>query len=329
MPFDQFKRRDLIWLFGASAVAWPLAARAQPAMPVIGVLNSSAPPALADLQPVFRQGLADAGFVVGKNVELEYRWAEGRYDYIPALAADLVQRRVAVIVAIGDSAWAAKAATTTIPIVFANGSDPVASGLVPNLSRPGGNVTGVSWTSNPLVPKQLEFLRDLIPRIDAIGFLVNPNNPSAEIDIHAVQSAARTLQLRLEVHRASTKDDISAAFVTMSQQRLSAVVIGADSFFVARRRDIVAQAAQHKLPASYAVKEYIATGGLMSYAPPRAEMFRLAGVYAGRILNGEKPADLPVQLPTKFELSINVATAKALGLIIPPSLLALADEVIE
>jgi putative ABC transport system substrate-binding protein len=298
-------------------------------MPVVGVLNSATPVGLADMLAAFRAGLREGGFVEGQNVKLDYRYAEGRYDILPALATDLVQRGASIVVATGDSAWAAKAATTTIPIVFANGSDPVEAGLVPSLSRPYGNVTGVSWTSNPLMPKRLEILRDLVPGISSMAALVNRSNPSAEMDSRAMLEGARTLGLQLSIHKASTLDELAFEFAEMARQQAGAVVVGADSFFAARRREIIALAARHALPASYSIREYVVEGGLVCYAPDRADSFRLAGVYTARILKGERPADLPVQLPTKFQLVINLRTVRMLGLVVPPTLLARADEVIE
>ena len=324
------RRREFIGLLGTLSGAWPLRVVAQQRiLPIIGVLNSSFPAALGKLLMAFRVGLRDVGYEDGRNVKLEYRWAEGRYDRIPALAAELVQKQVAVIMAIGDSAWAAKEATTTIPIVFANGSDPIEAGLVESLDRPRGNVTGVSWTSNPLFPKRLELLHDLIPQISTVGALVNPRNPSAEIDVAAMQHAAELIGLQMELHNASTFEEITDVFSTMAQHKLNAVVVGADSFFVSQQKNIVALAARYALPTSYPIREYVAAGGLMSYAPNREESLHVAGMYVGRILKGEKTSELPVQLPTKFELAINLKTAQTLGLTIPQTLLAVADEVIE
>ena len=326
------KRREFITLIGgAAAAAFPSVTCAQPkpAQIVIGMLNSASPAALADGLPAIRRGLKDSGYEEGRNLRIEYRWAEGRYDRLPAMAADLVDRKVAVIIATGDSAWTAKKATASIPIVFANGSDPVESGLVPSLSRPGGNVTGASWTSNPLVPKRLELLRDLVPKLATIGALVNPGNPSVAIDIRAIEAGAGGLWLKLDLRRAGTIEELNAAFDGMAERKVDAVLVGADSFYAGRRKDIIALAARYALPASHSVKENVLAGGLMSYSPRREDSFHLAGVYAGRILKGARPADLPVQLPTRFQLAVNLKTAKALGLQVPESFLLRADEVIE
>jgi putative ABC transport system substrate-binding protein len=325
------RRRAFIALLGAAgASGLPSLARSQQrSLPTVGVLNSSSPVALKQMLAAFHEGLREAGFVEGRNVRFEYRWAEGRYDRLPDMATDLVQRRVAVILATGDSGWSAKNATSSIPIVFANGSDPVEAKLVESLSRPVGNITGVSWTSNPLVPKRLELLRDLVPTMRVIGALVNPGNPSAAIDTHALKAGAVRLDLSLELQQAGKPDELVAAFQGFAGAKVGAVVVGADSFFASRRSEIVALTAQHMLPASFSVPEYVRAGGLMSYAPSRKAAFHLAGAYVGRILKGAKPGDLPVQLPTKFELAINLKSARALGLSVPPSLLALANEVIE
>jgi putative ABC transport system substrate-binding protein len=326
------QRREFITLLGGAAwsvVAWRAAYAQQPGPQLIGVLSSSTAAALVDGIPALHQGLRDAGYAEGRNLRVEYRWAEGVYDRLPAMAADLVQRKVSVIVAVGDSAWTAKEATASIPIVFANGSDPVESGLVPSLSRPDGNVTGASWTSNPLMPKRLELLRDLVPQLSSIGALVNPGNPSAAIDIRAIEAGARGLGLKLDLHKASTIDEVTAAFATMAERKVDAVLMGADSFFSLIRDQIVALVVGHRLPASHPVREDVLAGGLMSYAPRREDSLRLAGVYAGRILKGERPADLPVQLPTRFQLAINLRTARTLGVSIPETFLLRADEVIE
>ena len=322
------KRRDLIMLLGGAA-AWPVVARAQQAMPVVGVLNSSTAAALNDMIKVLQEGMSELGFHEGQNIRFEFRWADGRYERISSLASDLVDRRVKLLIATGDTAWIAKTKTGTIPIVFVNGSDPVEANLVPSLSRPGGNVTGASWTSNPLTVKRMELLRDLVPKFSIIGTLVNPDNPSAGIDIRGLQTASQTIGVQLVVFKASTMDEIDVAFASMARQRIDAIVGGADSFFGTRRREIVSLAARYKIPMTHSGKDTVIAGGLMSYAAVRAHSFQLAGTYAGRILKGENPADLPVQLPTKFELAINLKTAKTLGLTVPPTLLALADEVIE
>ena len=323
------KRREFITLVG-SAAAWPLAAHAQqPTMPVIGLLNATR---LDDREvSAVRRGLNDSGFVEGRNIAIEYRSAEGQYDQLPALAADLVNRQVAAIIAIGGtpSAPAAKAATATIPIIFSNGGDAVKLGLVSSHNRPGGNVTGVSFLVSALGAKRLELLRDLIPSATMIGFLVNPANPNTAADISELQVAARTLGLQLHVQNASSATDIDAAFKIFAQQQVNAVMVAADAYFRSRRDQLAELAARHAVPATYAVREHAVVGGLMSYGPDIAEAYRQAGFYAGRVLKGEKPADLPIMQSAKFEFVINLKTAKALGLEVPGKLLALTNEVIE
>jgi putative tryptophan/tyrosine transport system substrate-binding protein len=328
MQLDQLKRRDFIALLGGAAAVWPLAARAQQAaMPVTGFLSSRSPGESASVVGGFRQGLKEAGYAEGRNVHIAFRWAEGRYDRLPALAAELVDIQVTVILAAGgtQTGLAAKAATSTIPIVNI-GSDPVAAGLVASLNRPGGNVTGVSLLSGALTPKRLELLRELLPTATIIGVLVNPNIPNAEIESREIQAAARTIGQQIRVVSASTERDIDAAFASITQQGIGALVIGADAFFDSRRDLVVALAAQYRVPTIYS---FAAPGGLVSYGASVPEGYRQAGIYVGRILKGNKPADLPVLQPTKFELVINMKTAKALDLDVPATVLARADEVIE
>jgi putative tryptophan/tyrosine transport system substrate-binding protein len=330
MQFDRLKRREFITLFGGATVAWPLTARAQqPAMPVIGFLSGGSPE-VAYLIAAFRQGLGETGYVEGQNVAIEYRWAEGAYDRLPMLAADLVRRQVAVMFAGGPpAAMAAKEATTTVPIVFTSGGNPIELGLVRSLSRPGANLTGVSFLVNELAAKRLELLRQLMPTAALIGFLVNPNRPSHEAETKDTQLGAQTVGIQLHVSKASTEREINAAFANFVQQRISALLVGTDAFFLTRRDQILTLAAYLAIPTMYNLREYVVAGGLMSYAPSITDAYRQAGGYTGRILKGAKPADLPVIQPTKFELAINVKTAKELSLTIPDKLLALADEVIE
>ena len=328
------RRREFITLLGGAAAAWPLAARAQqPAMPVIGFLRSTSSADSVHLVAAFRHGLNEAGYVEGQNVTIESAWADNQLDRLPALVAELLRRPVTMIVGNTPSALAAKAATTTVPIVFATGGDPVRDGLVASLNRPGGNVTGVSFISVELGAKQLGLLRELRPGAARIAVLVDPKFPTtdlAERFVSEVRAAASAIGQQIEVLYVGSDREIETAFTTLVQRGAGALLAGGTGgFLYSRRERIVALAARHRIPAIYILRDYVAAGGLMSYAPSITDAYRQAGIYAGRILKGEKPGDLPVMLPTKFELVINVKTAKALGLEIPDRLLALADEVIE
>jgi putative tryptophan/tyrosine transport system substrate-binding protein len=324
------QRREFITLLGGAAVAWPVAAPAQqPAMPVIGFLQPTSPDAFADRLRGFRQGLKDTGYVEGENVAIEYRWAENQTDRLPALAAELVRRRVAVIVGNTPSAFAAKAATTTIPIVFIVAEDPVRLGLVASLARPGGNLTGVNFFAGELVAKRLELLRELVPRAARVAVLVNPAGPDAETTLKDVEPAARAIGLQIPVLNASTSREINAAFATFVRERPDALFVGGDPFFSSRRVQLVHLATLHKVPAIFSNRDYVEAGGLMSYGSNVVDAWRHLGTYAGRILKGAKPADLPVVQASKFQLVINVESARMLGLTMPDKLLAAADEVIE
>jgi putative ABC transport system substrate-binding protein len=322
------KRREFIAVLGGAA-AWPVTARAQQAgVPLVDLLLSTQ---MDDRQVgAIRQGLKDAGYIEGRNVAIKYRSGDGRFDRLPAMAAELAADAPAAIIAVAPAAaLAAKAATTTIPVVFAIGADPVDLGLVSSLNRPGGNVTGVTFFVNTLGAKRLELLRELVPSATVMGFLVNPTNPTSESQVADVRAAARERGVDLLVANAGSERDIDAAFASFVQQRVNAIVIGADSLFLSRRDQLVGLAARHALPASYNLREFVDNGGLISYGASITDAFRLVGGYAGRILKGEKPADLPVQQTVKFELAVNLKTAKALGLTVPDKLLATADEVIE
>jgi ABC-type uncharacterized transport system substrate-binding protein len=326
------RRREFITLLGGAA-AWPLAARAQQtAMPVVGFLNAVSPEGFAERIAAVRQGLKEAGYVEGENVTIEYRWAENQLDRLPALAADLVRKRVAVILATGGTApaIAAKAATSTIPIVFTIPEDPVRLGLVASLSQPGGNLTGVNLFVGELVAKRLELLRELVPAMSRVAVFVNPANPArAESQVREVESAGRAMGLRIQIFNAGTGREINAAFATIARERPDALFVSPDPYFVVRRVQIATLAARHAIPTSFSVREAVEAGGLVSYGTNIVDTYRQAGVYTGRILKGAKPAELPVVQSSKFELVINAETARMLGLTVPPSLLATADEVIE
>jgi putative ABC transport system substrate-binding protein len=323
------KRRSFLGGLGAAA-AWPLAARAQQAaMPVIGYLHPASPDAFADRVRGFREGLKETGFVEGENVTIEYRWAEDQIDRVPALAADLVRRRVAVIATVSSAAFAVKAATTTIPVVFVANQDPVRIGLVASVARPGGNLTGINFFGAELSAKRLELLRALVPGAARVVALVNPASVSAEVTLKDVATAARAMGLQIQVANASTSGEIDAAFATIGHERPDAIFVGTDPFFTSRRLQLAHWATRVAIPAAFGGRQYAEAGGLMSYAGSLTDAWRQVGVYTGRILKGAKPTDLPIVQSTKFELVINHQTARMLGLTVPSTLLATADEVIE
>ena len=326
------KRRDFITLIGGAAAAWPLAAHGeQSQLPVIGFLSSRSADDSIRAVVAFREGLAEAGYVEGKNVAIEYRWAEGQFERLPALAAELVRQPVTVLAAVAGAQTprAAMGATTTIPIVFGIGEDPVREGLVPKLNRPGSNVTGATFSTALLGPKRLSLLRDLVPGAEVIGLLVNQNSFQGQWQIQDVQQAARDLGQPLVILNGGSDDEIDAAFASLASQRVGALLVGSDPFFDPRRAHLIALAAHYAVPALYHFRDFPLEGGLLSYGASIVELYQQVGRYVGRILKGDRPADLPVLLPSKFELVINLKTAKALHLTVPPTLLALTDEVIE
>ena len=326
------RRRKFMSALGGAAVAWPLAARAQqPAVPLIGFMNALSPEIASHLVTAFRQGLKEQGFVEGQNVAVDYRWAYGHYDRLPEFAADLVRRQVAVIAATGGqpSPQFAMAATQTIPIVFTTNGDPVKQGLVASLNRPGGNVTGFNLFGGGAVAKRLQLLHEFVPKIAVLGFLMNPTNPSANFELNAVLEAVHSVGMDMRVISASNDTELEAVFASLQQRPFDALLVASDSFFLTRRDLLVSLIAKQRLPAIFYLREFAEAGGLMTYGNKLVELYRLVGLYVGRILKGEKPAELPVQQSTSFELVINLKTANALGLAIPDKLLAIADEVIE
>jgi putative ABC transport system substrate-binding protein len=323
------RRRDFITLLGGAAAAWPIVGRAQLSVPLVGFLNGASAWEYATYATSFRQGLSETGFVEGRNLLIDYRWAEGHYERLPAMAVELVSRRVDVIFANGPAVPAAKAATTTIPIVFSIGADPIESGFVASLNRPGGNLTGVTAMNVELLPKRLELLRDLAPTASTIAVLINPASPDAQAEERDIPIAAHNLGLKLHIFHAATEPDFNTAFASSAELGAGALLIVNDPFFTSRSEQLAALALRYAVPAIYEYREFAAAGGLMSYGGSATEAYRVAGVYAGRILRGERPAELPVQQSTRIELIINMKTAKALGLTLPLSLLGRADEVIE
>jgi putative ABC transport system substrate-binding protein len=332
MRFNDLRRREFITVLGGAAAMWPLVSRAQqPAMPLIGVLQSGSRISFETQLAAFHQGLAETGYVEGRNVAIEHRWADGQYDRLPGLAAELVRRQVTLIFAGGGvaPAKAAMAATNTIPIIFLSGTDPIDYGLVTSLSRPGGNITGISWFASALEAKRLGLLHEVAPSAANIAVLVNPDFPAAENQLKEARAAAREHGLNIVALSASATRELDTIFATLLDKRADALLVSPDPSFYDRREQLVALATRHAVPTIYYEREFIVAGGLMSYGTSLRDAFRLAGIYSGRILKGEKPADLPVLQPTKFEFVINLKNAKALGLTVPPTLLATADEVIE
>jgi len=326
------RRRDFIKIVAGSAAAWPLAARGQqPAMPVIGFMSGRSLADAGYLADAFRQGLRDTGYVEGENISIEYRWANGDYDRLPGLASDLLLRKVLVLVAVGgdSSALAAKQATSTVPIVFGTGSDPIKAGLIASFNRPGGNATGYALLTNQMEPKRIGLLHELVPNVSLLGALINPSFPPAAQELEDIQNATNSIKQNLFVARAVNDAELETGFSGFAKQRVGAVLVAAAPFFDTRRERIIALAAQHRLPAMYQFREYAIAGGLISYGPSITASYKQAGVYTGRILRGANPGDLPVLLPTKFEMVINLKTANALGLAIPNTMQLLADEVIE
>ncbi len=326
------RRREFIALFGGAAVTSPLGASAQqPTMPVVGFLSARSPGESVDVVAAFRRGMRQSGFVEGQNLSLAFRWAEGRYERLPKLAAELVGLHPAAILAVGGpaSALAAKQATSTVPVVFVAGADPVQLGLIASLNHPGGNVTGIHIFSAPLEPKKLEFLHEVVPKAHILCALVNPTSPSAAIVSKQLEDAARAMGLQLNIAHANTEQELDAVFADWPKRHADGLLVTSDAFFDSQRERIVALSTQHSVTGIYPWREYVVAGGLMSYGSSLPDAYRQAGIYAGRILNGEKPADLPVTQPTKFELVLNLKTAKARGVSIPPTMLATADEVIE